>query len=328
MLTPEIRRQIRNTIKGATSPSGRAWRFYNYYLIPTLARDISKAEQARQAGQHQAVQETFDFWTNRALNEEIFRKLAEREVRFSQFHLDLSREEDLIRAGLAGMARIQHVDTNSELKTTPDTQQLPVAAKRINPVSALYRRIPLHTLPPWTIHEGATYWPAEVAQDWANTYTILGNPPLSEQIVQNSLQEASQLNLLIGGIDFQTSDDTLKTLDYNRYRQRKLYLGAYSAQGVLWARHAKLSGNLEEMVQGLGFIALAHHHEPNPHRLATIAMKTVAASASNTYHGPLLTRATGLILGTARLTEAFFSDPKATYSALTQALRERRSTTG
>lgn len=298
---------------------------YDPEAASSLSGDVSQAELARQAGNHRSVQEIFETWTQNPAIVPFLEWLALKRNELG-IDPDLIEQEDLITAGLAGLGRIKHVNLNSQLQATLNeaTQERMKLLSEIYQVHDLYTLLDPPTLPPWTIHRGSICWMAEIAQDQAKTFLIIDDQEGAREIVRTTLSRISEMNLEIGGIDFETPEDVLKAKSYQAFRQRKEFLGAFSAQGVLWLRLAELDHNLEYMLRAVNFVSLTHLYEPNPHRLATVAVRTLRATLSLNYHGSLLSRVCGVKDGGLGFIQAFFSSPSATISSLKQFLREKR----
>ena len=143
----------------------RAKWFYDRKLIPSLSDDVMQAEIARQKGEHSRVGEVYSHWSSQA--EARLKKL---ESRRKGLAVDLAPQKDLLKVGFAGLGRIRHVDTNSQLKADPDKKD--VLLSQIGEVRKLYGLLGLETLVPWTIHGGPIHWLSEVAQDEVNTQKI------------------------------------------------------------------------------------------------------------------------------------------------------------
>lgn len=293
--------------------------FYNRQIL-TLRDDVTLAEQARQEGNHQKVMDIFDYWIKSNRYERILTELQDRKGS----GLNLTEEEDLIKAGLAGLGRIEHVDANSQLKS-PFEEAKALASRRTIWVYALYGSLNIDTLPPWTIHESAIFWPAEIAQDKAKTLVLSGyDPKLAGKVIDQALIDIPNINLDVGDIDFKTPDQILKAEDYLSYRARKRFLGAFSGQGVLWLRKAEIDKKLEYMTRALNFLSLVHIHEPNSHRLATVATRVMLASLSSSYQGSVGERFNSLCLGSYGIMQALSSNWEDTLSSLKQSFRERK----
>lgn len=303
--------------------------YYDKVLIPQLAQTVSGAEEKRQSGDHQLVQRIFDAWTYtlppeqkkghlRSYDQDLLHQIR---LYSRRLELDLLEQEDLLKVGLAGLGRIHHVDANSQFK---ETGYLPTLLDRINQAQALYQRLKPETLAPWTIHGGSIYWPAEIAQDLANTYILTGDRQAAENILNEAIREIATKNLQVGGIDFKTPEETLKETGYAAYFGKKDFLGAFSAQGVLYLRKAILTRDLSDMAKALDFVSLAHRFEPNAHRLATISLRLFQASLSSSYHDGVGTRLIRIVDGTLGLIQAFLSSPKDTVSSVKQSVRERK----
>lgn len=267
-------------------------------LVTNLSCHVNGAEHERRAGHHLKVQEYFDYWAQYEKDGQPLLEEVSSIKRMIASRINLTPQEDLIKVGLAGLGRIAHVDANSEFKETKDTIRL---INRMRKPLELYERLDPETLVPWTIHGGSIYWPAEIAQDTATSQILLGGPKDAEETLNEALEKASKINLEIGS---------------------KKYLGAFSAQGVLWYRKAMISQDLSEMEKAICFVTLAHMKEPNPHRLATIALSTLRSSLSPKFSGNSGVRTACFGYGLSGVMEAFCYDPKDTISSIKQAFRE------
>ena len=302
-------------------------RFYGQTLIPRLASSVANAEQARQVMNHQAVEEIFAGWIWRdpqtkklSLIESILDRVRERNVRFNGA---LSKEKDLIEAGYAGLGRIEHVDANTELKSLheEDSALRQDVLLRISRVRTLvYRYLDLKNLVSWTIHGGAIYWPAEITQDDADTEIILGNKTRAQQILSHAIDEAREtygrLSLRIN-LDVPSPDPEI---NYRGYRQRETLIGAAWALAILYARQGRLDQRVGGLTESLGYASSVDRFEPNPHRLATLALWALGGSLSREYSGSLSERIETFGLGILEFGTAVFEDRKAVLSVLKQFL--------
>jgi hypothetical protein len=300
------------------TPEERIQWFYDKKLIPALADDVDQAEQNRQKTAHQDVEEAFSKWTTGERDQEILRKLASRE---NKYGTGLSEQADLIEVGLAGLGRIEHVDANSQLKSSLDRE--PVMA-RIVRAQELYNRLGLENLAPWTIHCGSIHWLSEVAQDKVNTHKILNQPEEATEILDQAIRETSRVvdALEREELDLIISDEELKRESYNAWRKRKIYLGALSALGVLLARQGKIKKHLPWLFVGLKKVHEAHRYEPNPHRLATLAIWAFFGALNQSYLSRRPYRLKTVRSGLKYFFEATSANPKDAFLALSQHLKE------
>lgn len=307
----------RGELQGKSLAERAQW-FYDEKLIPILADDVAQAEQNRQVMNHQSVEETFTGWTINRQDQRILSKLSQREKARS---INLEQQVDSIRVGFAGLGRIQHVDANSQLKLAANKDPI---IERVSQVQQLYKRLGLEHLVPWTIHGGSIYWPSEVAQDQANTQKIFDEPEQAKKILSQAINQTGQVveNLKGQELDLFTSDKQLKEKDYQAWRQRKIYLGALSALGVLRARQGRITRRLPWVFVGLNQVYRAHQHEPNPHRLATLAIWAFFDAFSQNYQSHYQYRLKVARFGLWRFNQAALVSPKDALLALSQHLKE------
>ena len=230
--------------------------------------------------------------------------------------VSLIPQRELLQVGLAGIGRIKHVDNNSQLKGAIHGKKRQLLTE-IRDVQLLYHRLGLATLVPWTIHNGSVCWPAETSQDKANTFIILHQPQAASDILMEAIKKTAAIVSSHKGINLYIPDETLKLEKPEEWKRRKIYLGSLSAMGVLWARKARLDKHLGTLILGLNLVKDAYKFEPNPHRLATIALWTIRASFDgNNFKSDFLTRAEGIALGIQSLAISFLRSPKDSWLAI------------
>lgn len=304
--------------EGGLSPE-KAENIYNEHLIPTMSRAVMKAEQARQATSHEEVEQIFNRWTRGKKDQRAIEKLRQISRRAG---VNLAPQEDEIKVGYAGLGRIEHVDANSQLKSVVEAREV-FPLTRIDRAKQLYDRLGLATLVPWTIHGGSIHWLSEVTQDKANTSKILGNKMKAHKILEDAILATAEVcDGLKESADLKTSEKQLKQQDYDAWKNRKIYLGSLSAQGVLWARFGKLNKLHSGLTYGLRRVLEASRYEPNPHRVATLALWIIAATRSYRYYEEFPARIKGGFLGMKSLCRAFIMSPRQTISAVRQFRKE------
>ena len=303
---------------GGITPE-KARHLYNDHFILAMSGTVMKAEQARQTRSHEEVERIFSRWVGGEKDKRVIEKLRQVARRAG---VDLGHQEDKIKVGYAGLGRIEHVDANSQLKRTPEEQRgLPL--ERIAQAQRLYDRLGLATLVPWTIHEGSIHWLSEVAQDGVNTSKILGNEMKAHKILEDAILATAEVcDGLEELVDLETPEAQLRKQNYDAWKNRKIYLGSLSAQGVLWARFGKLTRLHSGLTYGLRRVLEASQYEPNPHRVATLALWTIAATRSYRYYEELPARIKGGFLGMKSLCRAFIMSPQQAISAVRQFAKE------
>ena len=304
--------------EGGLSPE-KAEHIYKEHFIPTMSEAVMNAEQARHARSHGEVERIFDRWTRGKKDQRAIEKLRQISRRAG---VNLAPQEDEIKVGYAGLGRIEHVDANSQLKQTSEEQKdLPL--ERIAQAHRLYERLGLATLVPWTIHGGSIHWLSEVTQDEANTSKILGNEMKAHKILEDAILSTAEVcDGLEELVDLETPEAQLRKQNYDAWKNRKIYLGSLSAQGVLWARFGKLTRLHSGLTYGLRRVLEASQYEPNPHRVATLALWTIAATRSYRYYEELPARIKGGFLGVKSLCRAFIMSPQQAISAVRQFAKE------
>jgi hypothetical protein len=303
-------------LRGLSREERAKW-FYNKKLIPSLSDDVTQAEIARQQGEHGRVREVYSHWSSQA--EARLKKLESRQ---ESLGVDLSPKRDLLKVGFAGLGRIRHVDTNSQLKRA-ESQDKDTLLSQIDEVKKLYDLLGLGTLVPWTIHGGPIHWFSEVAQDEVNTQKILGDEEKASLILNKavegtegvieSLRERHNIPDLL-----QKEDDEL---GYEDKVAKELYLGSVSALGVLWARRAKMSLDLKDFDKSLTYLFESTHFDHNYHRLATVSTWALVASFTPSFRGSFADRFKLALRSSRGIFTAFRGSPKDTLSAVRQFVR-------
>lgn len=250
----------------------------------SLAALITQAEQLRQIG-----------WRH----EEIHRLFVQH---FDLLHGQLGQNPELL-IGLLGLTRIQHVDANSQMKPAPMVDRLEIYKRRIIPVEEFYDKINLQEAPSHTITGEPIYWLGEITQDRANSQIILGDPTKASALLTQGIIETSRL------LQAQGSPDQLPP-------------GILSSLGVLLYRRGHLEKNLPDLYAANALVLHADTHSSNPHRLATVSSRLLAASLRPDYSGTLALRLSCLNSGLKGCIRALIHDPKATVRSISQFLRE------
>jgi hypothetical protein len=288
----------------ALDPQERVRRFYNTSLIPNLSDQVMEAELARRRQDHDTVRTIFNHHIENGKEQIVLRKLERR-----SHEINLDEERDMIVAGFAGLGRIEHVDANSEYKETSQQTSL----RRIARVEELYNYLGVEQLPPFSIHGGSMNWPLEIAQDRANTQVILENSEVARNIINEAIanvrRETDQLKL---NVDLKVPEEELKESDYEKYLDRKRYLGNISGLGVHMAKLARMDGSIIGMIEAMRYTNEAYKYEKNKDRLATISKWTLDAARSREYNGNLRERITAFCIGSFSLakTHSFLSGQK------------------
>lgn len=296
------------------SPQKRAKWFYNQKLTPALEETVIEAERARLEKDHQTVEKGWNTWVGKGPRMGDQRILAKLRARERKLGISLAPEEDLLKAGFAGLGRISHVDANSQLKVKENAgTQDPILIK-IEEIRNLYQRLGVETLAPWTIDGGSINWVSEIAQDEANTQTILRNSQEAEGILNQAIFQTDQLiKVLEVKVDMTTPEDKLRAEDYKKWKERKIYFGSVSALGPLWYRKAKISKKISDMITSLELVRYANRFVPNQERLITISFWTITSAISPGYSGSLGQRLKGMVLGITSLASSVLINPKGSF---------------
>jgi len=299
-------------LKSLETPEERAQRFYDQQIL-LLSDDVTKAETARQWGDYPAVDEIDDKWRgedNRRAKL-ILKKLERRTL------LIKPQTGQTVKAGLAGVGRITHVNHHSRFKTgSIDTETLTAKVQEIN---RLYHDfIGLENLPNLTIHGGSIFWPGEIAQDNIRTAELSGN----SQVVNLVFRALSELE----NIRNQLEQEVNLRKKTGSEEKRRLLIAILYASAVIKVRESKMSHNLPGIQVGLSEAGRAFKYEKNAHRLATLAFWALQESTTTIQSGNLMERDSGLRLQKEAwryLLIAFISNPKESFSVLKPELEKR-----
>jgi hypothetical protein len=279
----------------------------NMTELDELSHAVGDAETFRVNDQHQKVVEAWRTWIGPAPFAKARQLIGEASQLAPEYH-------DLWRVGLAGIARIAHVSCNSQLNQSNPNWNDPI--QLIFQIGSFYNVLNPTTLVPWTIHRGPIYWPAEIAQDMVRTYQRKGQLDLAAREISTAIVKTNQvIEDLAGVIDLRTPKGQL---GYIPLVTRQTYLGAMSASGVLYARDGRQNKYQPNILIGLRRVYGSHTYEPNPHRLATLAMWTLSSSVSPNYASNSENRFIGTIEAMQCWVIAFRHNPNVTLLATKQ----------
>ena len=161
------------------------------------------------------------------------------------------------------------------------------------------------------------YWVEETGQDLMNTERISGNEIRIKETLVKLTAEISRKEYELVALGWQEDEG-----------QRKEIAGLRSAEGLLYAQAGKAIKSWSYMNIALAQVKSAHDLDPNPHRLATISIWTLAATLR--YPGSwekdlgLLARPKLAFEAIKSFSGVLFSkDIKEAISALKQAVRRK-----
>lgn len=298
---------------------------YSHIGIEGLRRAVSTAERARQNLDHAQVDELFRQWVLDLLQDNETRHILKDARR-----LELVQERDLIRVGMAGLIRIKHVDLNSLLGESSGEKREPILQEVVT-TNRVYKQLGgLRKLPSFSIDWNSMSWWLENVQDWMSTYEKMGDEEGAGGVAIPAIVEGRGVlrGLRAADVDLKTPNDVLKARDYSAFILRRQFLGTLSALGVILVRNGKRDHSLFAILEGLNLVVEGYTHEPNSHRLATLALWTIQAAVSGEYKTSLPDRTFGLGSGLVQLIRANRGDAVSSLSSLRQMIRERHRARG
>lgn len=288
------------------------------YTTSKLRDAVLDAEQKRQKCDHKAVEAAFQVWGKLPfLPKEIITSttpLSPKEIArwmIDKGLLPSSEEENgedlahlygtdiaLTGRGVAGIARIENVDANSQYKRERVCHALERVKRARNVINSLLRCVDLGHK---TIDGGDIHWPLETMQDYMNTACITGNREEALRVADNAIQVAYEF------------------LAHHSNEYPQLVVGVWSALGVIFGRRANITGSVPDLRQALHYVAEADERQPNPHRLATVATWALIRPWTSQYSAePIFERLLCSVEGLSKLIKASTRNPRSSLLAVWQ----------
>lgn len=282
-------------------------------VIQKLANDVAQAEQLRQIGATDKIEQIYQHWIGGRYYFHLMTELQSSIGKGANFG-DLL---DDFEVGIVGLGRIRHVHSNSLLKKAIGSERGSIE-ERINQVTdGPYLYIDMLQLPPETIHRGSIHWYAETSQDMISTATILGNTTKARRIAALTIIDLKeQIYTLAPNVNTKTPLHALRVADIQAYRDRRTFVGALSGLGIIIIREAMINQDLTSFNEGFRHVRAATKIEPNPHRLATVSLWSY--NAALIYPSRLQDRLEAMKNGTSGYSTAYLQDRDAALNATKQ----------
>lgn len=243
---------------------------YTYGKVRSLyVRKVSEAEGFRQKTADTPLNTLLNKFASIRTQQNLEQGLTKRE----NLGADVNQATQTVDLGMAGLFRIGHVHENSMATRDRNNQNTHIQKalgwhnRHDLPISVKRTTEKVHE----TIHGSAIYWKGETTQDLQRTFHLSG--------LRNNPSIVNARN--------EIRTELAEILSEEKWRhdsqERKKAAGIFSSLGMINIQMARSARHLANYEMGFDQILMAGEIDPNPHRIATVSLWSVAYSMHPNY---------------------------------------------